>query len=165
MKKNKERKKAKKEKKNNTVLTKIIYEIMLKKEVFAVFAAFALIRRLASYIWDTAAKPNFKQKNRPAQRNVEKLDGQRFDLRKSQNHGSQSQRCESSVEKMITLAKKADLASTKKLIATLPQKMAVLKSIEVLRARYKDRTGGYTRILSLAIAPAIGANMVQIELV
>jgi large subunit ribosomal protein L17 len=71
----------------------------------------------------------------------------------------------SSVEKMITLAKKADLASTKKLIATLPQKMAVLKSIEVLRARYKDRTGGYTRIIKLGTRPGDGANMVQIELV
>jgi len=71
----------------------------------------------------------------------------------------------SKVEKMITLAKKGDLASTKKLIATLPQKMAVLKSIEVLRERYKDRTGGYTRIIKLEARPGDGAKMVQIELV
>jgi large subunit ribosomal protein L17 len=69
------------------------------------------------------------------------------------------------VEKMITLAKKGDLASTKKLIAALPQKMAVLKSIEVLRERYKDRTGGYTRIIKLNARPGDGAKMVQIELV
>jgi large subunit ribosomal protein L17 len=71
----------------------------------------------------------------------------------------------SNVEKMITLAKKGDLASTKKLIASLPQKMAVMKSIEVLGARYKERTGGYTRIIKLSTRPGDGAQMVQIELV
>jgi large subunit ribosomal protein L17 len=71
----------------------------------------------------------------------------------------------SKVEKMITLAKNNDLASTKKLIASLPQKMAVLKAIEVLRERYKDRVGGYTRIVKLNSRPGDGAKMVQIELV
>jgi large subunit ribosomal protein L17 len=71
----------------------------------------------------------------------------------------------SQVEKMITLAKKSDLASTKKLIASLPQKMAVLKAIEVLRERYKGRTGGYTRIIKLSSRPGDGAKMVQLELV
>jgi large subunit ribosomal protein L17 len=71
----------------------------------------------------------------------------------------------SQVEKMITLAKNNDLASTKKLIASLPQKMAVLKAIEVLRDRYKDRTGGYTRIIKLNSRPGDGAKMVQLELV
>jgi large subunit ribosomal protein L17 len=71
----------------------------------------------------------------------------------------------SQVEKMITLAKKNDLASTKKLIASLPQKMAVLKAIEVLRDRYKERKGGYTRIIKLNSRPGDGAKMVQLELV
>ncbi|HTX86932.1 MAG TPA: 50S ribosomal protein L17 [Candidatus Nanoarchaeia archaeon] len=71
----------------------------------------------------------------------------------------------SRVEKMITLAKKNDLSSTKKLIASLPQSMAVLKAIEVLRERYKGRTGGYTRIIKLEARPGDGAKMAQIELV
>jgi large subunit ribosomal protein L17 len=71
----------------------------------------------------------------------------------------------SRVERMITLAKKNDLASTKRLIADLPQKMAVLKAIEVLRERYKGRTGGYTRIIKLGARPGDGGKMVQIELV
>ncbi|MDD5527684.1 MAG: 50S ribosomal protein L17 [Patescibacteria group bacterium] len=69
------------------------------------------------------------------------------------------------VEKMITLAKNNDLASTKKLIASLPQKMAVLKAIEVLRERYKGRNGGYTRIIKLKERQGDGAKIVQIELV
>jgi large subunit ribosomal protein L17 len=66
---------------------------------------------------------------------------------------------------MITLAKNNDLPSTKKLIATLPQKMAVMKAIEVLRERYKTRVGGYTRIIKLSPRPGDGAHMVQLELV
>ncbi len=71
----------------------------------------------------------------------------------------------SKVEKMITLAKKNNLAGIKALIAALPQKMAVLKAIEVLSVRYKDRVGGYTRIIKLKERPGDGAKMVQIELV
>jgi large subunit ribosomal protein L17 len=71
----------------------------------------------------------------------------------------------SKVERMITLAKKDDLASVKRLIASLPQKMAVLKAVEVLRARYKERVGGYTRIIKLSERPGDGAKMVQLELV
>jgi large subunit ribosomal protein L17 len=71
----------------------------------------------------------------------------------------------SRVEKMITLAKKNDLAATKELIASMPQKMAVLKAIEVLRERYKNRVGGYTRIIKLDTRPGDGAKMVQLELV
>ncbi|HTW96373.1 MAG TPA: 50S ribosomal protein L17, partial [Candidatus Methylomirabilis sp.] len=61
------------------------------------------------------------------------------------------------VERMITLAKKNNLSATKKLIATMPQKMAVLKSIEVLRDKYAKRAGGYTRIIKLNTRPGDGA--------
>ncbi|MCU0679959.1 MAG: 50S ribosomal protein L17 [Planctomycetes bacterium] len=69
------------------------------------------------------------------------------------------------VEKAITTAKKADLSSHKELISTLPQKMAVRKAIEVLKDRYQDRKGGYTRIIKLGDRQGDGAKIVQIELV
>ena len=69
------------------------------------------------------------------------------------------------VEKMITLAKKGDLAATKRLISKLPQKMAVKKLTEVLGERYKDRNGGYTRIIKLGTRSGDGARVVQLELV
>ncbi len=69
------------------------------------------------------------------------------------------------VEKMITLAKKGDLAATKKMIAVLPQKMAVKKATEVIGKRYKDRNGGYTRIIKLGTRDGDGAKIVQLELV
>ncbi len=69
------------------------------------------------------------------------------------------------VEKSITLAKKGDLASRRALIAQLPQKMAVKKVMEVLGKRYKDRSGGYTRVTKLSPRQGDGADMAQIELV
>lgn len=69
------------------------------------------------------------------------------------------------VEKAITIAKKGDLTSRRKLIELLPQKMAVKKCLEILGARFKDRKGGYTRIVKLASRQGDGAKIVQIELV
>ncbi|RLC36931.1 50S ribosomal protein L17 [Candidatus Falkowbacteria bacterium] len=69
------------------------------------------------------------------------------------------------VEKLITAAKKGDLTARRKLISVLPQKMAVKKSMEVLGKRYKDRKGGYTRIVKIGNRQGDGAEIVQIELV
>ncbi|MDD5071371.1 MAG: 50S ribosomal protein L17 [Patescibacteria group bacterium] len=69
------------------------------------------------------------------------------------------------VEKLITAAKAGDLAARRKLIKGLPQPMAVKKSMEVLGARYKDRKGGYTRIVKTGRRQGDGAEMAQIELV
>ena len=69
------------------------------------------------------------------------------------------------VEKIITLAKKGDLASTKKMISLLPQKMAVKKATEVLGKKYQERKGGYTRIVKLGTRQGDGASIVQLELV
>ena len=69
------------------------------------------------------------------------------------------------VEKMITVAKKGDLTARRRLIEILPQKMAVKKAMEVLAERYKDRKGGYTRIVKLEPRKGDGAQMAQIEFV
>lgn len=69
------------------------------------------------------------------------------------------------VAKLITIAKKDDLAARRKLIKVLPQKMAIKKTMEVLGKRYKDRRGGYTRIVKLGRRQGDGAEIVQIELV
>ncbi|MBU0637170.1 MAG: 50S ribosomal protein L17 [Patescibacteria group bacterium] len=71
----------------------------------------------------------------------------------------------SMVEKVITVAKKGDLTARRKLIQILPQKMAVKKTMEVLGTRYKERSGGYTRIIKLGARKGDGAKIVQIELV
>ncbi|MFH0891317.1 MAG: 50S ribosomal protein L17 [Candidatus Falkowbacteria bacterium] len=69
------------------------------------------------------------------------------------------------VERAITTAKKGDLTARRKLISVLPQKMAVKKAMEVLGERYKDKQGGYTRIVKIGTRQGDGAEMVRIELV
>jgi len=69
------------------------------------------------------------------------------------------------VEKMITTAKAKDLTARRQLIEKLPQPLAVLKAMDVLADRYKERPGGYTRIVKLGARVGDGASMVQIELV
>jgi large subunit ribosomal protein L17 len=69
------------------------------------------------------------------------------------------------VERMITTAKVGDLSARRKLLSTLPQPLAVKKAIDVLGPRYKERPGGYSRIIKIGSRRGDGADMVQIELV
>jgi len=69
------------------------------------------------------------------------------------------------LEKIITTSIKGDLASRRELIRLLPQKMAVKKAMESLAVKYKDRRGGYSRIIKLGKRLGDNASMVQIELV
>ena len=70
------------------------------------------------------------------------------------------------VDKMITYGKKGDLVSRRKALAFLQNdKEAVKKVFEELAPRYKERNGGYTRILKTAERRGDGALMVIIELV
>lgn len=71
----------------------------------------------------------------------------------------------SMVDKAITVSKKGDLSSRRQLLALLPQKKAVAKLMDVLGEKYKDRKGGYTRIIKLGSRQGDGADIVQIELV
>ncbi len=69
------------------------------------------------------------------------------------------------VEKMISSSKAGDLNARRGLIKVLLQKNAIKKAMEVLGDRYKERDGGYTRIIKLGSRGGDGAEMVQIELV
>ncbi len=53
------------------------------------------------------------------------------------------------VEKVVTLGKKSDLLSRRKAISILQDQKMSKKVFEVLAERYKDRSGGYTRIIKL----------------
>jgi len=49
-------------------------------------------------------------------------------------------------EKMITLGKKGDLHARRQALAIVRDKAMVKKLFEQLSLRYKDRSGGYTRV-------------------
>lgn len=69
------------------------------------------------------------------------------------------------VEKIITISKKGDLTARRNLLKIILQPKAVKKALEVLGDRYKDRSGGYCRIIKIGARQGDGAQMVQIELV
>jgi len=66
------------------------------------------------------------------------------------------------VEKLITKGKKDDLHNKRQIFAALPSN-AARKVIEVLGPRYKERKGGYTRIVRLGKSKD-GMPKVQLEL-
>ena len=69
------------------------------------------------------------------------------------------------VEKLITTAKKGDLAARRRLYAFFSTTQPVDKMMEVIGPRFKDRNGGYTRITKIGHRQGDGADMAQIELV
>ena len=51
------------------------------------------------------------------------------------------------VEKILTMGKKADLMSRRRVVSALQDKKMTKKIFDILAPRYKDRNGGYTRII------------------
>jgi large subunit ribosomal protein L17 len=69
------------------------------------------------------------------------------------------------VEKLVTTAKAQNLLARRKLIAYLPKAGAARKLMEELAVRYKERPGGYTRVLKIGPRGGDGAEMARIEFV
>jgi large subunit ribosomal protein L17 len=69
------------------------------------------------------------------------------------------------VEKLITLAKKGGLAARRQAIAEMRDVAMAKKLFEVLGPRYKDRKGGYTRIMKAGFRYGDSAAMAVIEFV
>ncbi|PHS23255.1 MAG: 50S ribosomal protein L17 [Robiginitomaculum sp.] len=69
------------------------------------------------------------------------------------------------VEKLITLAKKGDLASRRRAAARLRDEAATKKLFDVMGERYKDRQGGYARVLKAGYRFGDNAPIAVIELV
>ena len=69
------------------------------------------------------------------------------------------------VEKLVTLAKRGDLHARRQAIAQIRDIDMVKKLIDVLGPRYKDRKGGYTRILKAGFRHGDNAAVGVIEFV
>jgi large subunit ribosomal protein L17 len=68
------------------------------------------------------------------------------------------------VEKMITLGKNGDLHSRRQALSFLMTDKAVDRLFETVAPRYKDRQGGYLRIVRTGFQQGDGAEKVFIEL-
>jgi large subunit ribosomal protein L17 len=70
------------------------------------------------------------------------------------------------VERMITLAKRGDLAARRAVISEFPNEpLVVRKLFDEIAPKYADRTSGYTRIVRLGQRSGDAAEIVQLELV
>ncbi len=69
------------------------------------------------------------------------------------------------VERMITTSKTGTVTARRTIAKSLYGDNTTKKLVEELGPRYKDRSGGYTRITALGPRQGDGADMVQIELV
>ena len=71
------------------------------------------------------------------------------------------------IEKLITLARRGDIAARRQAAATLqsPDKGVIHKLFEEIAPRYAERPGGYTRILKLGPRRSDSTEMVLLELV
>jgi large subunit ribosomal protein L17 len=69
------------------------------------------------------------------------------------------------IDKLITLGKRGDLHARRQAAAQLKQDRHVAKLFEVLGPRYKDRAGGYSRVLKAGFRYGDMAPMAIIELV
>ncbi len=68
-------------------------------------------------------------------------------------------------ERMITFAKRGDLAARREVLKDIPDRDVVHKLFSEIAPRYAERPGGYTRILKLGPRKGDGAPMARIELV
>ena len=69
------------------------------------------------------------------------------------------------VDKYITLGKRGSLHSRRQAISRLKQNSAVIKLFETLAPRYKERNGGYTRVLKAGFRYGDAAPLAVIEFV
>ena len=69
------------------------------------------------------------------------------------------------VDKIITLGKRGDLHARRQAAAQLQDDETVKKVFSVLAERYKERPGGYTRVLKAGFRYGDNAPMAVIELV
>ncbi len=67
------------------------------------------------------------------------------------------------IEKLITIAREGDLSARRRLLESVPQKEIVEKMIEEIGPRFKDRPGGYLRIVKLGPRSSDQTEMARLE--
>jgi large subunit ribosomal protein L17 len=68
-------------------------------------------------------------------------------------------------EKMVTLGKRGGLHARRLALKSVPESDVIQRLFDEIAPRFKERVGGYTRILKLGRRPGDGAEMAIIEFV
>jgi large subunit ribosomal protein L17 len=69
------------------------------------------------------------------------------------------------IEKMVTLGKRGGLHARRLVLKTIPEATTVKKLFEEIAPRFKERAGGYTRIMKLGRRQGDGAEMAILEFI
>lgn len=69
------------------------------------------------------------------------------------------------IERVVTLGKKGDLNSLRLIIARLANKDLATDLVKNISPRFKDRAGGYTRVIKIGRRPGDTAEMAYLEFV
>jgi len=87
-----------------------------------------------------------------------------FECKQMETTETKAKELQGIVEKIITLGKTGDLASYRRINSILNHAPS-LKKIREISEQYKDRNGGYTRIIKLSPRTGDSAKMAIIRLV
>ncbi len=68
-------------------------------------------------------------------------------------------------ERLITFAKKGNLAARRRVLRFIPNKLLVRELFDKIAPIYAERHGGYTRVIKLGYRQGDGADMSVLELV
>ena len=88
-----------------------------------------------------------------------------FSLGRIRTTEAKAKRLRPQAERLITFAKRGDVAARRQVLTVIRDKDTVHKLFAEIAPRFADRSGGYTRILKLGPRPGDAAPMVVIELV
>ena len=78
---------------------------------------------------------------------------------------AKAKEAQSFTEKMITWGKQGTVHARRQVLTFVYDKTVVDKLFTEISPRYKERSGGYTRLIKLGPRVGDGAHMVQLELV
>ena len=88
-----------------------------------------------------------------------------FDKERIETTEAKAKEVSGLADEMITLAKRGDLHARRQALAFMTDEAVVRKLFDTIAPKYKERQGGYTRVLKLGPRQGDAAPMAILELV
>ena len=88
-----------------------------------------------------------------------------FDKERIETTEAKAKEVSGLADQMITLAKRGDLHARRQALAVMTDETVVRKLFDTIAPKYKERQGGYTRVLKLGPRQGDAALMAILELV
>lgn len=93
------------------------------------------------------------------------MAAQLFEHGKIKTTETKAKELRTTVDKIVTLAKRGDVHARRQVLALIANRDLVHKIFTEIAEQFKERNGGYTRIMKLGPRLGDAAPMVQIELI